>query len=148
MGDSLSKIDSYENYMRSCGKINMRRYSKMASVFETVPCCSLVYTLELEGDHFYVGTTTNANIRLAQHWTGKGSRWTKLHKPVRIRAMCMGGFEKEREVTLALMREVGWQKVRGGPWTRPKMFKPPSDLNALPAGGEAEVEMAVTDSTA
>jgi hypothetical protein len=60
----------------------------------------------------------------------------------------MGSFEKEREVTLALMREVGWENVRGGPWTRLKMNRPPSDLNTLPTSGEAEVELTIVDGTA
>lgn len=96
---------------------------------ESIPCCNLVYVLELEGGNFYCGRSTSLNIRLAQHWTGGGSKWTRLHKPIKIIKVCMGGEAMERKVTLEMMREKGWQCVRGGPWCRVKLKRAPADLS-------------------
>ena len=40
-----------------------------------------VYVLELEGGNYYVGMSHNLSQRLAQHFSGNGAKWTKLHKP-------------------------------------------------------------------
>jgi len=121
------------------------KVKEMESAFN-VPCCSLVYTLELEDGFFYVGTSNQINLRIAAHWAGQGARWTRLHKPVRIKSVCLGGRDVEKQVTLSMMREHGFQKVRGGPWTKPVMRRPPSDL--LAHGGEREVELVVVDAAA
>ena len=34
----------------------------------------------------------------------------------------------EKKVTLELMKEHGWEKVRGGPWCRLKLTRPPAEL--------------------
>jgi len=88
----------------------------------------LVYVLELEGGNYYVGITQNLNIRYYQHCSGFGSKWTRLHKPVRIVSAEPGGEAKEREVTLEMMKEHGWDKVRGGPWCKIDMRQPPECL--------------------
>ena len=88
----------------------------------------LLYVLELEHGKFYVGVTQNLNIRYYQHYSGFGAKWTRLHKPVRILQVMPGGEAKEREVTLKLMREHGWENVRGGPWCKVDMKRPPEAL--------------------
>ena len=147
---SLDRIDSLENYrqhVRSSTIIYIEAYGKsMESAFQ-VPCCSLVYVLELEGGKWYVGTSNQINLRIAAHFTGNGSRWTKLHKPVRIHKVCLGGRDVETRVTLEIMAEKGWQHVRGGGWCKPVMRRPPSDLTAFVNSREGEVELTVTDST-
>ncbi len=54
--------------------------------------------------------------RIAQHFTGAGSRWTVLHKPVQVLSCLPGDRVLENVTTVALMCEHGWQRVRGGPW--------------------------------
>ena len=43
-----------------------------------------VYVLECENEHFYVGIAQDWNKRIDQHFKGKGAKFTKLHKPIRI----------------------------------------------------------------
>ena len=84
----------------------------------------LVYVLELEGGRYYCGISgANLHARLATHFCGKGSRWTKLHKPVRIHSVQWGGTGVERQVTIDLCREFGPSKVRGSDWCN--LLKPP-----------------------
>jgi predicted GIY-YIG superfamily endonuclease len=81
----------------------------------------MVYVLELENDCFYIGTSYNINFRLAQHFSGDGSQWTKLHKPVKVVEVFYGDFcarQKEDEVTKQYMDIYGAECVRGGSWTR------------------------------
>lgn len=79
------------------------------------PC---LYVLELCDDCYYVGITTNLNFRLAQHWTGQGSKWTKEHAPLRVRQVIYPATRAmEDEVTLKLRSEFG-DKVKGGSWCR------------------------------
>ena len=77
----------------------------------------LVYVLRLEGDRFYCGVSAaGLHARLATHFCGKGSRWTKLHTPVSIHSVQWGGTDVEREVTINLCKKYGPEAVRGGPW--------------------------------
>ena len=89
----------------------------------------MTYVLELEGAHFYIGKSFNLNFRMAQHFSGFGSRWTKLHKPIKIVECCIGDHEKD--LTLKYMREKGWKKVRGGGWCKVDMKYPPHELNLV-----------------
>lgn len=77
---------------------------------------SLVYVLALSGGFFYVGKTHNLNVRLAQHWSGKGAKWTQLHTPIKLSKVYMN--ETEQEITDLFIRIYGRDKVRGGNWTR------------------------------
>jgi predicted GIY-YIG superfamily endonuclease len=75
------------------------------------PC---VYVLKLEDDCMYVGITLNFNQRLAQHFSGQGSKWTKLHKPVSVlEVVYPATLAIENEVTKRYMGLYG-DKVRGG----------------------------------
>ena len=73
-----------------------------------------VYHLELEGEYHYVGMTKNLNQRWTQHTHGKGSKWTKLHKPIKIGGFWVGSQELENNKTYELMDKYGIDKVRGG----------------------------------
>ncbi len=79
----------------------------MDSAFD-IPCCSLVYCLVLANGKYYVGTSNQINLRIAAHFKGQGSRWTKLHKPLSIYSVCLGGRDVETRVTLEMMAEFGW----------------------------------------
>jgi predicted GIY-YIG superfamily endonuclease len=83
---------------------------------DSITIYSLVYVLELEGDNWYIGKTHNLNVRLAQHWSGEGAKWTKLHKPLRLSRVSMN--ETEQKVALDYIALFGKENVRGGSWTR------------------------------
>ncbi len=90
----------------------------------------LVYVLELEGGCYYVGTTTNLNRRLYEHYNNMGARWTKEHKPIQIRKVCLGGRDVEKKETLKLIQLYGKQSVRGAGFTHGKI-KPEPHLQLL-----------------
>ena len=86
---------------------------------ETVPISACMYVLELEDGNYYVGTTYQLNFRLAQHWMGKGAKWTKLHRPIAVKEVIYPAtFMDENEKTLELIGIYGKDKVRGGSFTR------------------------------
>ena len=83
----------------------------------------LCYCLELEPSrpgarpNYYVGISLcSLHCRLAQHWSGRGSKWTRQHKPVKIHSIRWGGTDVERRVTIQMARVYGAAHVRGGPW--------------------------------
>ena len=87
-----------------------------------------VYELELEGigigsePYHYIGITQNLNQRWTQHILGKGSEWTKLHKPVKITNFWTNGTpELENKKTYELINKYGIDKVRGGVCHCPKL---------------------------
>ena len=43
-----------------------------------------VYTLELQGGNFYVGYSDDIPKRMAEHFLGRGSYWTRLHAPTKV----------------------------------------------------------------
>ena len=75
-----------------------------------------VYTLLLEDDYFYVGFSAQVETRIAQHFLGSGSKWTRLHKPVQVLSCLPGDRDLESVTTIALMCKHGWERVRGGAW--------------------------------
>ena len=97
----------------------------------------LLYVLECEPVNnkptFYIGVSYCLNNRLSQHTSNRGSQWTRLHKPVRIAECRMNAtLQMEREVTLHYMRKYGWRQVRGGPWSKAFMKRPPRELRDAP----------------
>ena len=77
---------------------------------------SLVYVLKLDDECWYVGKTHSLNHRLAQHFAGQGSKWTKLHPPLKLSKVYMN--ESEKEITDLFIKIYGKDRVRGGSWTR------------------------------
>ena len=57
-----------------------------------------VCTLELEGGRFYVGYTDDVPRRIAEHFLGRGSHWTRTHPPVKVLEVVPGnkGLENAR----------------------------------------------------
>ena len=51
------------------------------------------YLLKLENNCWYVGKSESITTRLKQHFTGKGSAWTKKHKPVALAGLWEGNHE-------------------------------------------------------
>ena len=83
----------------------------------------LCYVLECQPSvrggrpNYYVGISMcSLHSRLAQHFAGRGSKWTRQHKPVKIHSIRWGGTDVERRVTIQMARIHGADCVRGGPW--------------------------------
>ena len=102
--------------------------------FQMIPNIFLCYTLRLKNNKYYVGISTNLNYRLAQHFSGKGSKWTKLHPPVdlvdvRIIPGDVSVTVWENQITMQLMRKYGYKNVRGGSYCSLVMKSPPHSLS-------------------
>lgn len=83
---------------------------------------SVVYILRLESQKYYVGTSSNLPRRLKDHFSGRGSVWTKKYKPLEV----VGIIENrdiftEDNTTKTLMFEHGIEEVRGGTYCRVKL---------------------------
>ena len=79
----------------------------MSSEDQTLPLLvnSSLYILELEGDRYYVGISINLSHRLAQHFSGRGSQFTRTYPPVRVSLVIYkANLDTEREKTLEYIR--------------------------------------------
>ena len=92
------------------------------------PTTCYVYVLLLQNDHYYVGTTENLSKRLHDHFSGHGSTWTQLHRPVGVVEIGPGGKDEEKAKTLQYMAKHSWEKVRGYCWSQTQLKSPPRDL--------------------
>ena len=87
------------------------------------PC---IYVLRLEGDdnfdeYYYVGSTHQLNIRVAQHIALCGVKFTKLHKFVSIYSVELvdgDALQRESCLTLELMNTFSPEQVRGGKYCK------------------------------
>lgn len=101
-----------------------------------------VYTLELEGGNYYVGFSDDVPRRIAEHWLGRGSGWTRTHAPVRVLDVVTGGRDLETATTIAMMIQHGWRKVRGGPYCSIELRTMPVPIaRALAGRGPREVQV-------
>ena len=48
------------------------------------PTHAYVYILRCSDDSLYTGWTTNLERRLSEHNTGRGGRYTRIHRPVEM----------------------------------------------------------------
>ena len=81
-----------------------------------------IYVLKLSNNKFYVGKTSNPNIRIQNHFSQniKSSAWTKLHKPIKIMELIANCDEyDEDKYTLKYMNMYGIASVRGGCFSHP-----------------------------
>jgi len=85
-----------------------------------------VYVLELEQNKYYVGRTdkpldysTESFKRIEEHFKGKGSKWTKEYKPIKILEIIQNCHPRyEDYMTKILMDTYGEDNVRGGTYCR------------------------------
>ncbi|WP_354685298.1 GIY-YIG nuclease family protein [Cupriavidus necator] len=47
-------------------------------------CAWYLYLLECSGDSIYTGITTDVARRFAEHVSGKGAKYTRSRKPIRV----------------------------------------------------------------
>ena len=91
-----------------------------------------VYVLQLEGNRFYVGTTTDVDRRVRQHSSGEGAaaftRKYRLVREVREERQEFGSKEEANQAettkTLKLMIEKGIDNVRGGEYAQTSQTTP------------------------
>lgn len=87
----------------------------------------MVYVLELESHKWYIGHTVDFHDRMRRHFTGKGSLWTRQHKPLQVvEVIPEGDYCTEKEKTLEYMLRFGWENVRGSVWCQPALSYPPT----------------------
>ncbi|MBS7459219.1 GIY-YIG nuclease family protein [Pseudomonas syringae] len=84
-------------------------------------CARYLYVLELSHGKFYVGQAKDPDKRIRKHFSGSGSQWTRMHPPVKeLMRKCLedvdyrAGELAENEIVLELMRQHGYENVRGG----------------------------------
>ena len=93
----------------------------------------MIYILKLEKRKWYVGYTSRKDGERfnEEHFVGKGSKWTKLYKPICVAEYRQGELKDENKITLELMKKYGWVNVRGGSWCKIEMSRPPRELNLV-----------------
>lgn len=91
----------------------------------------ILYVLKLDNDKYYIGITLNLNQRLSQHFSGDGSKWTKVHKPINVIEIQINNVDEnlENKITLEYMQKYGWQSVRGGSYTKLDLKRPTKLIN-------------------
>jgi GIY-YIG catalytic domain len=78
-----------------------------------------IYVLELKNNKYYVGKTSNAASRLAEHIKNIGAKWTKKYKPKKIIKLYRDcdSFDEDK-YTIMYMAIHGIDNVRGGSFCR------------------------------
>eukprot|EP00535_Pseudo-nitzschia_heimii_P005923 CAMPEP_0197178848 /NCGR_PEP_ID=MMETSP1423-20130617/3993_1 /TAXON_ID=476441 /ORGANISM="Pseudo-nitzschia heimii, Strain UNC1101" /LENGTH=375 /DNA_ID=CAMNT_0042628661 /DNA_START=171 /DNA_END=1298 /DNA_ORIENTATION=+ len=88
-----------------------------------------IYVLQLKDGKYYVGSTTNRKQRYRQHFENArgGSKWTRLHKPIRLVAeykripsRYVMGMESQK--TAEYMMKYGVNNVRGAAFCGAREF--------------------------
>jgi GIY-YIG catalytic domain len=81
-----------------------------------------IYVLQLEHGKYYVGKTTQPNVRLDAHSQGAGSTWTKMHKPIKLLRLIPDCDDyDEDKYTRFYMDKYGIENVRGGSFVTPTL---------------------------
>ena len=74
-----------------------------------------IYILELEDNKYYIGKTTQSDIRLETHFNSNGSVWTKKYKPIKIIELIQhcDNYDEDK-YTIKYIEKYGIDNVRGG----------------------------------
>ena len=74
-----------------------------------------IYILLLEENKYYIGKTTQPEIRLEKHFNSNGSAWTKKYNPIKVIGLIPDceDFDEDK-YTLKYMQKYGINNVRGG----------------------------------
>jgi ssDNA-binding Zn-finger/Zn-ribbon topoisomerase 1/predicted GIY-YIG superfamily endonuclease len=84
-----------------------------------------VFILRLEHGKWYVGKSSNVNIRVT-NLKKRGNKWIQMNKIIALEEVRENADLKE--VTLEHMRRYGWENVRGYAWSQWNMKYPPKEL--------------------
>jgi predicted GIY-YIG superfamily endonuclease len=81
-----------------------------------------IYILKLQNGKWYIGKTNNVFTRYAQHKEGRGSAWTRIHKPIKVHFSYeqKSPFDEDK-TTKEYMAKYGIQNVRGGAFVKPTL---------------------------
>lgn len=103
-------------------------YAKVNTYFEKP---IFLYALKLEQDYYYIGMSRDPDKRFKRHLKGKGSMWTKEHKPLEIVETRPTHTNDDSEaskmedvMTLEYAEQYGYNKVRGGGYCQRKPLWP------------------------
>jgi predicted GIY-YIG superfamily endonuclease len=77
-----------------------------------------IYILQLEDDKYYVGKSNDVDARIAQHFDGFGSEWTKIYPPIAVIEVIEGDEFDEDKYTKIYMKKYGIDHVRGGSYAQ------------------------------
>lgn len=78
-----------------------------------------IYVLKLQEGKYYIGRTTNPNIRIDQHMDGRGSKWTTKYKPIEVEKIIPNcDYFDEDKITKQYMQLYGIENVRGASYTK------------------------------
>lgn len=116
----------YQQYQSSTQNFNNNLYNtnNIISNISNINRSFSIYVLQLKNDKIYVGRSTNVEHRIGQHFSGKGSRWTNIHKPLKIIEVIHHCFDlyDEDKYTFMYMKQFGIDNVRGGSFTNTNEF--------------------------
>jgi predicted GIY-YIG superfamily endonuclease len=86
-----------------------------------------LYVLKLQNNCWYVGMSRNVDKRYQTHCKGKGSLWTKLHKPIELYKVIDAKTNDDSEaglmedqLTIEYAKDYGRDFVRGGGYCQSK----------------------------
>jgi len=80
-----------------------------------------IYCLKLSENKYYIGKTENYRNRLSEHINKKGSKWTKIYKPIEIIFVFKtNNLNDENKYTILYMLKYGSKNVRGGSYCNSK----------------------------
>jgi hypothetical protein len=88
---------------------------------------TIIYTLELTNGKYYIGKSNLPNKRILDHFYEKGSKWTKLYKPIKVISQIKGDSFDEEKYTLLAMDKYGIENVRGGSYCNIKLTQSDRD---------------------
>lgn len=76
-----------------------------------------VYILKLYDNKYYIGFSNNCEFRVQQHFSGQGSEWTKLHRPLMLVEVVEGDLSTEDSLVKRYMMTHGIDSTRGGSYS-------------------------------
>lgn len=81
-----------------------------------------IYVLKCENEKYYVGKTKNSLKRITNHFRGKTTAWTSLHRPLSVIEIIEGcdAFDEDK-YTKKYMALYGIDNVRGGSYVKIKL---------------------------
>ena len=88
-GGDFIHIDENQHHFHLINDTNLGNHICPIEVDKNIDislCKKCVFTLELEEEKYFIGTTSHLNKAIYSEWYGgkKSSEWTKLYKPIKL----------------------------------------------------------------